>query len=212
MRKSKPTNRRTFLAGAGAAIGASALGRTALSYSRILGANDRISLGHIGCGRRGLGLQTIARGLKSRNLEMTAVCDLWKVNREAAAARTESWYGRAPRSFQYMEELLALKDVDAVLISTADFQHATHLKAVVEAGKDAYCEKPMANDLAEAKAAHAAAAPPLLREIARCVAGSRAVQTKLHPPTPNGSRTRTVPATTQTHQCSNNQSRHGKAH
>ena len=153
MRKSKPTDRRTFLAGAGAAIGASALGRTALSYSRILGANDRISLGHIGCGRRGLGLQTIARGLKGRNLEMTAVCDLWKVNREAAAARTESWYGRAPRSFQYMEDLLALKDVDAVLISTADFQHATHLKAVVEAGKDAYCEKPMANDLAEAKAA-----------------------------------------------------------
>ena len=153
MRKSKPTNRRTFLAGAGAAIGASALGRTALSYSRILGANDRISLGHIGCGRRGLGLATIARGLKNRNLEMTAVCDLWKVNREAAAARTESWYGRAPRSFQYMEDLLALKDVDAVLISTADFQHATHLKTVVEAGKDAYCEKPMANDLAEAKAA-----------------------------------------------------------
>jgi len=153
MRKSKPTDRRTFLAGAGAAIGASALGGTALSYSRILGANDRISLGHIGCGRRGLGLQTIARGLKGRNLEMTAVCDLWKVNREAAAARTESWYGRAPRSFQYMEDLLALKDVDAVLISTADFQHATHLKTVVEAGKDAYCEKPMANDLAEAKAA-----------------------------------------------------------
>jgi len=153
MRKSKPTDRRTFLAGAGAATFASALGRTALSYGRILGANDRISLGHIGCGRRGLGLQTIARGLKGRNLEMTAVCDLWKVNREAAAARTESWYGRAPRSFQYMEDLLALKDVDAVLISTADFQHATHLKAVVEAGKDAYCEKPMANDLAEAKAA-----------------------------------------------------------
>ena len=153
MRKSKPTDRRTFLAGAGAATFASALGGTALSYSRILGANDRISLGHIGCGRRGLGLQTIARGLKGRNLEMTAVCDLWKVNREAAAARTESWYGRAPRSFQYMEDLLALKDVDAVLISTADFQHATHLKAVVEAGKDAYCEKPMANDLAEARAA-----------------------------------------------------------
>ena len=97
MRKPKPTNRRTFLAGAGAATFASALGRTALSYTHILGANDRISLGHIGCGRRGLGLQTIAKGLKSRNLEMTAVCDLWKVNREAAAARTESWYGRAPR-------------------------------------------------------------------------------------------------------------------
>jgi len=52
-----------------------------------------------------------------------------------------------------MEELLALKDVDAVLLSTADFQHATHLKLVAEAGKDCYCEKPMANNLDEAKAA-----------------------------------------------------------
>jgi predicted dehydrogenase len=153
MRKSRPTSRRSFLTGAGATIGASALGRTALSYSRILGANERISLGHIGVGRRGTGLAGIAAQLKTKNVEMTAVCDLWKVNREAAAARAEAAYGRAPRAFQYMEDLLALKDVDAVLISTADFQHATHLKQVVEAGKDAYCEKPMANDLAEAKAA-----------------------------------------------------------
>ena len=153
MRKPKPVNRRVFLTGAGAAIGASALSRTAVSYSRILGANDRISLGHIGIGRRGTGLAGIAAQLKNRNVEMTAVCDLWKVNREAAAARAEAAYGRAPRAFQYMEDLLALKDVDAVLVSTADFQHATHLKAVVEAGKDAYSEKPMANDLAEAKAA-----------------------------------------------------------
>ncbi len=153
MRKPKPVNRRVFLTGAGAAIGASALSRTAVSYSRILGANDRISLGHIGVGRRGTGLAGIAAQLESRNVEMTAVCDLWKVNREAAAARAEAAYGRAPRAFQYMEDLLALKDVDAVLVSTADFQHATHLRAVVEAGKDAYCEKPMANDLAEAKAA-----------------------------------------------------------
>jgi predicted dehydrogenase len=153
MRKPRPVNRRVFLTSAGAAIGASALSRTAVSYSRILGANDRISLGHIGVGRRGTGLAGIAAQLKSRNVEMTAVCDLWKVNRETAAARAEAAYGRAPRAFQYMEDLLALKDVDAVLVSTADFQHATHLKAVVEAGKDAYCEKPMANDLAEAKAA-----------------------------------------------------------
>src|ERR1700739_2995909 len=52
-----------------------------------------------------------------------------------------------------MEDLLALKDVDAVIVSTADFQHAPHLRLGVEAGKDAYCEKPMANVLQEAKAA-----------------------------------------------------------
>jgi predicted dehydrogenase len=84
---------------------------------------------------------------------MTAVCDLWSVNRERAVKTASQAYGRAPRSFQYVEELLALKDVDAIIISTADFQHAPLLKLAAEAGKDAYCEKPMANVLEEAKAA-----------------------------------------------------------
>ena len=142
-------DRRSFLA-----AGTTALASTALSYSRIPGANDRISLGHIGIGARGRGLAFIASKLKDeKNAEMTAVCDLWKVNRDRAAAAAEKVYGRAPRSFQYMDELLALKEVDAVLISTADFMHATHLKLAVEAGKDVYCEKPFANVLDEAKAA-----------------------------------------------------------
>ena len=151
---SKGINRRTFLNQATTmVVGASALGSTAVSYDRVLGANDRISLGHIGVGRRGKELAGIVASLRSKNVEMTAVCDLWKINREAAAAQAEKDYGRGPRAFQYMEDLVALKDVDAVLVSTADFQHAPHLKLVAEAGKDCYCEKPMATDLAEAKAA-----------------------------------------------------------
>ncbi len=167
MTNRKPINRRSFLGQAGAvAIGAGALGGTALSYGRILGANDRISLGHVGVGRRGTELGEIVARLKAKNVEMTAVCDLWKVNREAAVGRAASAYGRAPRAFQYMQDLLALKDVDAVLVSTADFQHATHLKLVAEAGKDCYCEKPMANDLAEAKAAREAVlSKPLIVQV-----------------------------------------------
>ncbi|HEY3131912.1 MAG TPA: Gfo/Idh/MocA family oxidoreductase [Acidobacteriota bacterium] len=146
-------NRRSFLNQAAMVAGGAITG-SALSYRRILGANDRISLGHIGVGRRGKELAGIAAQLKTaKNAEMTAVCDLWKVNREAASARAQEVYGRAPRSFQYMDDLLSLKDVDAVLISTGDFQHAPILKLVAEAGKDAYCEKPMANVLEEAKAA-----------------------------------------------------------
>ncbi len=142
-------DRRSFLA-----AGTTALASTALSYTRIPGANDRISLGHIGIGSRGHGLAYIASQLKDqKNVEMTAVCDLWKVNRERAAAAAEKVYARAPRAFQYMDDLLALKDVDAVLISTGDFQHAPLLKLAVEAGKDVYCEKPFANVLEEAKAA-----------------------------------------------------------
>ena len=150
----KILNRRSFLAGSAAVIGATAVGSTALSYSRIRGANNRVSLGHIGVGRRGRELAEIAAGLKDEHgVEMTAVCDLWKTNREEAAKTAMDVYGRAPRCFQYMEELLALQDIDAVIISTADFQHAPILRLAAEAGKHAYCEKPMANVLEEAKAA-----------------------------------------------------------
>jgi len=158
MSESEPSqqkmDRRRFLGQTAAAIAGGALSTSAFSYSRIKGANDRILLGHIGIGNRGSELAWIASRLKDKhNVEMGAVCDLWKVNRETAASRAQSVYGRAPRAYQYMDDLLALKDIDAVLVSTADFQHAPILKHVAEAGKDVYCEKPMANDLAEAKAA-----------------------------------------------------------
>ncbi len=86
-------------------------------------------------------------------MEMTAVCDLWKVNRERAVHANETYYGRAPRQFQHLEELLQLQDVDAVLISTPEHSHSPILKLVAEAGKDAYVEKPMGNVLEEVKAA-----------------------------------------------------------
>jgi predicted dehydrogenase len=148
-------DRRTFLNRTAAAIaGATAFGSPAFSYSRVKGANDRILLGHIGIGSRGSELAWIVSKLKdSHNVEMAGVCDLWKVNRERAAARAEGVYGRAPRAFQYADDLLAAKDVDAIIVSTADFQHAPILRLVAEAGHDAYCEKPMANNLEEAKAA-----------------------------------------------------------
>src|SRR4051812_16429502 len=104
--------RRSFLT-----AGAAALGSTALSYGRIIGANDRISLGQIGIGRRGRELASVAAGLKdAHKVEMTAVCDLWKVNRERAAEAATQAYSRAPRAFQYHEDLLALKDLDGVII------------------------------------------------------------------------------------------------
>jgi len=138
-------------------IGATTLGSTAVSYCRVIGANDRIHLGHAGVGNRGRELASVVSGLKDGyNVEMIAVCDLWTVNRERAAKAAADVYGRQPRAFQYIEDLLAVKDVDAVILSTADFQHAPLLQLTAEAGKDAYCEKPMANVLDEAKAAREA--------------------------------------------------------
>ena len=148
-------DRRSFLnRTTAAAMGAAAMRGTALSYSRIVGANDRIALGHIGIGNRGTELDWIASRLKDQNnVEMIAVCDLWTVNCGKAVAKNTKYYGRAPQACKYAEELLALKDVDAVLISTPEHSHSPLLKATAEAGKDAYCEKPMGNVLEETKAA-----------------------------------------------------------
>ena len=119
-------NRRAFLSKTATVIaGSAAFGSTALSYARIIGANDRISLGHIGIGSRGNDLVEIAGRLKiSHNVDMTAVCDLWSVNRDKARTVNAKYYGREPRALQHVEELLALKDVDAVLISTPEHSHS----------------------------------------------------------------------------------------
>jgi len=147
-------NRRSFL-NRGAKIAAgTALGTTALSYTRILGANDRISLGHIGVGNRGRELDWIVSKLKDKhNVEMIAVCDLWKTNMARAVDANGKMFGRRPDGYGHLEDLLALNDVDAVLISTPEHSHSPVLKLVAEAGKDAYCEKPMGNVLEEVKAA-----------------------------------------------------------
>src|SRR6266436_6227116 len=139
-------NRREFLQrSAVVAAGSAALSNAALSYTRIVGANDRISLGHIGIGNRGAELDGIVALLKeTKNAEVTAVCDLWTHNLERAAASNQKYYGKAPR---------ALPHVDAVMISTPEHSHSPLLRMTAEAGKDAYCEKPMGNVLEEVKAA-----------------------------------------------------------
>src|SRR5215472_1768420 len=155
MSDSSSMNRRDFLEKSAVAIAGSAvLPSSALSYARVLGANDRLSLGHIGCGSRGTDLDLIASKLKSsHNVEMTTVCDLWTGNRQRAVATNTGYYGRAPRAVQHVEEILAMKDVDAVLISTPEHSHSPILKMATDSGKDAYVEKPMGNVLEEAKAA-----------------------------------------------------------
>jgi predicted dehydrogenase len=166
-KKPNQINRRTFLQQTTAmAASASVLngelagrGATAVSQARVIGANSRILLGHVGIGNRGSGLQWITAKLKdSKNVEMAAVCDLWKTNREKAAANTQKYYGRASRAFSHLEDMLAVKELDGIFVSTPEHQHSPMLTMVIEAGKHCYVEKPMGNVLTEAKAARDAAA------------------------------------------------------
>ena len=146
-------SRRKFLKTATA--GSAALALSAASYSRVLGANDRISIGQIGCGGRGVGahMAGVHKHQDTQNFEITAVCDPWRLRQEEAAAKTKEWYGREARKFSSYRDLIALKDVDAVMIASPDHWHTTHLEAVAKAGKDTYCEKPLAMRLDKLKKA-----------------------------------------------------------
>ncbi len=120
------------------------------------GPNERINLGVIGSGERGQALIRDVEKCRDLNVGVTAVCDIWRPNREKAAAQAARIWGETPRTTEDYRELLGWDSVDAVLIATPDFAHSRILKAAVEAGKDAYCEKPMGTDFAEAKAAYLA--------------------------------------------------------
>ncbi|MBP1598995.1 MAG: Oxidoreductase domain protein [Acidobacteria bacterium] len=141
----KPMSRREFV---GTTLAATT---TAASFARILGANDRIYIGIIGCGDRGRQalMKEILEFEKETNVEITAVCDPWRQMREQAVAQVKEVSGREPAQFAHYVDLLALKNVDAVTIATPEHQHCTQLIAAARAGKDAYVEKPLAMNMEE---------------------------------------------------------------
>ena len=141
----------------GAAVTSGASSMSAASYNRIIGANDRINIGFLGCGGRSSDHQSMVKtSEKDKNLGVVAVCDIWKNNMEKAAANCKRLFGTDVKQFKYSEELLKMKELDGVMIATGDFQHAKILAEVVGAGKDCYCEKPMAIDVDDAKLARSA--------------------------------------------------------
>jgi len=125
---------------------------TALSASRVLGANDRIGLALIGCGGRGRG---VARGvLSAGNVEYRVMCDVWDT--AAAQGSKELAEGKAA-SVRDFRKVLDRKDIDAVHIATPDHWHAIPAVLACQAGKDAFVEKPFSYTIREGQAIVAAA-------------------------------------------------------
>jgi len=126
-----------------AAAGAVAL--TAGSYSRILGANDRVNVGLIGCGGRGVNV--MKSFVANSDVKMAAVCDVFAVRVDAALEVAEG-----AKTYRYHENLLENKDVDAVLVATPDHWHAGIVIDAANAGKDIYVEKPLTLKIEEGPA------------------------------------------------------------
>jgi predicted dehydrogenase len=109
---------------------------TAASYSRILGANDRLGLGVIGCGERGRGDMRLF--LKQTGVQVVAVCDIYGEMIDRAQQMAPG-----AQAFTDHRKLLELKEVDIVLIATPDHWHAQTTIDALNAGKDVYVEKPL---------------------------------------------------------------------
>jgi predicted dehydrogenase len=147
------TNRREFLKAGSAAAAATAVSWSAKSYAAILGANDRVRVGIVGCGDRMKQslIPAFLEHSKELNFEFVAISDLWSRRREEGLAYLQKLTGNRVDTVRNNDELYARKDVDAVLIATADFQHALHGVEAVNAGRDAYVEKPTAHTMADAR-------------------------------------------------------------
>jgi len=145
-------NRREFLKAG--AVAATVMSWNASSYASIVGANDRVKVGVIGCGDRMKSslIPAFQEHAKELNFEFVAVSDLWTKRREEGAAYVQKASGNPIAAVRNNDELYARKDVDAVLIATADFQHALHGVEAVKAGRDAYVEKPTAHTMEDARA------------------------------------------------------------
>jgi len=119
-----------------------------------VGANDKIVLGLIGSG--GMGTTDMEKLMEDPSIQIAAICDVDSSHMPKNAAKVEKQYGRKPDLYGDYRKVLDRKDIDAVIIGSPDHWHCLNLIHAVEAGKDAYCEKPISHDIAEAKAMDAA--------------------------------------------------------
>jgi predicted dehydrogenase len=128
-------NRRSFLI---------ASGMTALASTRVLGANDTLRIGVIGAGGR---MRTILDSAEKSgvNYQIVAVSDVYGPRRDEVKQRSN---GLATTHLDY-HEVLANKEIDAVMVAAPDHWHVRIACDVLAAGKDIYLEKPVTHSIEE---------------------------------------------------------------
>ena len=151
MTRRNTRSRRQFLKS-----GAVSLATPYFVSSRVLGADavppsEKIVMGAIGTGGQGMGMMNAH--MRQADVQYVAVCDVDTNHRIRARDSVNAKYGNPDcQEFADFRELLARKDIDAVTVTTPDHWHALCSVAAANAGKDIYCEKPLANSIGEGRA------------------------------------------------------------
>jgi len=136
-------NRRKFMQKT--ALATSAIGLASASYSRVLGANEKLNVAIIGCGRMGRHNLDVQQNTKLATI--AAVCDVYDPNLQKALKMTD---GKAA-AVQDFRKILDNKDIDAVVVATPDHWHPLITTLACEAGKDVFVEKPASVTIAEGR-------------------------------------------------------------
>ncbi len=140
-----PTNRRQFVKSLGVAAGAVSM--SALSYSRVWGANERLRIACVGTG--GKGWSDLNGVAASPSVEVAALCDIDSSAQHLGRAAEKF---SAARQFADWRKLLdESNDIDGVIVSTPDFMHAPIGLAAMQQGKHVFCQKPLTHTVFEAR-------------------------------------------------------------
>ncbi|MFZ9004592.1 MAG: Gfo/Idh/MocA family oxidoreductase, partial [Robiginitalea sp.] len=114
----------------------------------LLGANDRIRVGLIGC--NGMGFTNLSVFMGQPDIEVAALCDVDARVLDRREAEIVEAGRKKPSRYTDYRKLLDQKDIDVVIIGTPDHWHCLQLVHALQSGKDVYCEKPVANSIPEA--------------------------------------------------------------
>ena len=144
------TNRRTFLRNvsfttAAVGLGGVASGFSAKSYTRIIGANDRLNIALMGCGRR-VGAYYSAIQNKKNNVDVAYICDVMKKQREKVAKDLNGKISGKAQLVNDIHEVWNDKEVDIIFNATPDHWHAPGTWMAMQAGKHVYIEKPCSHN------------------------------------------------------------------
>jgi len=150
MTEKSQLTRRGFLRTSGA-VAAGLTAMSAKSHARVLGANDRLNTAIIGCGVIGnVHLKALLSMRKEKTVEILAVCDVYETLARQFREQSQA-EGGDPKTLRDYRDVLAIKDLDYVTITTPEHWHAQMTVDALDAGKHVYCEKPMTHTIEEAQ-------------------------------------------------------------